>query len=190
MALTSIGLVTSSAMLSTIGIGILNVLVTVLALFIMDKFDRKKMLTVGSVGMTISLTLLSFSSSFHFSTSAIWGQVTLYCLCIYVFFFALTWGPIMWIMIGEVFPLRVRGLGGGVSSVANWLTNLIIALSFPVFFEKYGATLFMFFAVMAIVSILFIKYKVFETRGRTLEDIEMTLYKKSKTIQRYSMPQF
>ncbi|WP_374133582.1 MFS transporter [Candidatus Endomicrobiellum pyrsonymphae] len=76
-------------MLSTIGVGILNVFATVLALLIMDKFDRKKMLTVGSVGIAISLVLLSFSSSFHFSTSAILRHVTLCCLCIYIFFLPL-----------------------------------------------------------------------------------------------------
>ncbi|MDR1433679.1 MAG: MFS transporter [Endomicrobium sp.] len=88
----------------------------------------------------------------------------------------------MWIMIGEVFPLKVRGLGAGVSSVANWTANLAVALVFPFFFEKIGDILFLFFAIMAALSILFIKYKVFETRGKSLEAIEMMLYNKSKGV--------
>jgi hypothetical protein len=85
-------------------------------------------------------------------------------------------------MIGEVFPLKVRGLGAGVSSVANWTANLAVALVFPFFFEKIGGILLLFFAIMAVLSILFIKYKVFETRGKLLEAIEMMLYNKSKGI--------
>lgn len=178
---TDVGLGNSSAILSTLGIGILNVLITILALFIMDKFDRKKMLIMGSSGMVVSLLCLSFMSNIS-SEVEILGYATLAFLCVYIFFFALTWGPIVWIMMGEIFPLKVRGLGAGVSSVANWTTNLIVALIFPSFFEKFGTNLFIFFAVMAILSIFFVKYKVFETRGRTLEEIEMSLYNKKSKI--------
>jgi sugar porter (SP) family MFS transporter len=176
---TNIGLGDSAAILSTVGIGILNVLVTILALFIMDKFDRKKLLIIGSIGMTVSLILLYLLPKFQLTTQIIFGYFTLIFLCIYIFFFALTWGPIMWIMIGEVFPLKVRGFGVGISSVANWMANLAVALIFPFFFEKFGKGLFGFFALMSVLSIFFIKYKVFETRGHSLEEIEMTLYKKS-----------
>jgi sugar porter (SP) family MFS transporter len=179
---SSIGLGDVSAILSTIGIGALNVLVTILALFVMDKIDRKKMLIMGSCGMAVSLVLLSTASQFSVASSTILGYITLVFLCVYIFFFALTWGPVMWIMIGEVFPLKVRGFGAGISSVSNWTANLVVALVFPYFFEKLGNTLFLFFAIMAVLSIFFIKYKVFETRGKSLESIEMTLYSKSKDI--------
>ena len=110
------------------------------------------------------------------------GYITLAFLCIYIFFFGLTWGPVMWIIIGEVFPLKVRGLGAGVSSVVNWTANLTVTLVFPFFFEKIGDILFFFFAIMTVLSIVFIKYKVFETRGKSLEAIEMMLYEKSKAV--------
>ncbi|MDR2818091.1 MAG: sugar porter family MFS transporter [Endomicrobium sp.] len=179
---SNIGLGEISAILSTVGIGVLNVLVTILALFVMDKIDRKKMLILGSLGMAASLVLLCIVSQLHIASNNIFGYITLAFLCIYIFFFALTWGPVMWIMIGEVFPLKVRGLGAGVSSVANWTANLAVALVFPFFFEKIGDILFLFFAIMAALSILFIKYKVFETRGKSLEAIEMMLYNKSKGV--------
>ncbi|MDR2399604.1 MAG: sugar porter family MFS transporter [Endomicrobium sp.] len=175
-----IGLKDISAILSTVGIGLLNVLVTVLALFVMDKIDRKKMLIIGSTGMAVSLVLLCIASQFPLANNDILGYITLAFLCVYIFFFALTWGPVMWIMISEVFPLKVRGLGAGISSVANWTANLAVALVFPFFFEKVGNLLFLFFAIMAVLSIFFIKYKVFETRGKSLEAIEMMLYNKSK----------
>lgn len=163
----------SAAILSTMGIGVLNVLITIFALFIMDKIDRKKMLIMGSSGMAVALLILSFASKIQASLAS---YITIAALGLYIFFFAFTWGPVMWIMIGEVFPLKIRGLGVGFSSVANWTANLLIALTFPVFLEKAGASIFLFYFVMAILSILFVKFKVFETRGRSLEEIEMALY--------------
>ncbi|MDR1696550.1 MAG: sugar porter family MFS transporter [Endomicrobium sp.] len=180
---SAIGLGNSSAILSTVGIGVLNVLVTVLALFVMDKIDRKKMLIIGSAGMAVSLTVLGTMSRFIDSASAdvhVMAYITLTAICVYIFFFALTWGPVMWIMIGEVFPLKVRGLGVGVSSVANWTANLLVALTFPFFLEKIGYSLFLVFAVIAVFSIIFVKFKVFETRRRSLEEIEAVLYNKAK----------
>jgi sugar porter (SP) family MFS transporter len=174
---TSIGLGDSAAILSTVGIGVLNVLVTVGALMIMDKVNRRTMLIVGSSGMAVALLTLSIASSLKSVQGAALPAITMIACAVYIFFFALTWGPVMWIMIGEVFPLKIRGLGVGVSSVANWTANLAVALSFPALLEKFGQSLFAFFGVMAIISIVFVKYKVFETKGRSLEHIEQELYK-------------
>ncbi|MDR2396017.1 MAG: sugar porter family MFS transporter [Endomicrobium sp.] len=172
----NLNLGTSSAILSTVGIGILNVLVSMLALYIMDKIDRKKLLIFGSLGMFMSLIILSIFTNIHASTNML-GYITLVSLCLYIFFFALTWGPISWVIIGEVFPLKVRGLGAGVTSLANWFSNLVVALIFPVLFEKFDTYLFLAFACVAILSIFFVKRKVFETRGKSLEEIEIALYK-------------
>jgi MFS family permease len=176
--LTAAGFGESSAILSTVGIGVLNVLVTILALFIMDKFDRKKMLIFGSSGMAIALAGLSIFTKMSSDANYILPYITLAACCLYIFFFALTWGPIMWIMIGEVFPLKIRGLGVGVSSVANWTANLIVALTFPLLLSQAGETVFLIFAIMAAASIFFVKFKVIETRGRSLERIEQALYEK------------
>jgi hypothetical protein len=94
--------------------------------------------------------------------------LSIFTKCLYIFFFALTWGPISWIIIGEVFPLKVRGLGAGITSLANWCSNLLVALVFPVLFEKLNTYLFLAFASVAILSIFFVKHKVFETRGKSL----------------------
>jgi sugar porter (SP) family MFS transporter len=178
--LSGAGFGESAAILSTVGIGALNVLVTVLALFIMDKFDRKKMLIFGSSGMAVALAALSIFTKASSALSNIAPYITLAACCLYIFFFALTWGPIMWIMIGEVFPLKIRGMGVGVSSVANWTANLLVALTFPLLLAKSGAMIFIIFALMAVLSIFFVKFKGIETRGRSLERIEQSLYEKHK----------
>ncbi|MCA6071017.1 MAG: sugar porter family MFS transporter [Endomicrobium sp.] len=174
---TNIGLGSSAAILGTVGIGILNVIVTFIALLVMDKFDRKKMLIAGSIGMALSLFALGILPKFAAINSSAIAYITMISSAIYIMFFCATWGPIMWIMIGEIFPLKIRGLGVGISSVSNWTANLIVALTFPLLLEKFGTKLFMLFGFMAVLSILFVKYKVFETRGRSLEEIEITLKK-------------
>jgi sugar porter (SP) family MFS transporter len=173
----NVGLGSSSAVLGTVGIGILNVIVTIVALLIMDKFDRKKMLISGSIGMSISLFALGILSSFAEANSSAIAYITMISSAIYIMFFCLTWGPIMWVMIGEIFPLNIRGLGVGVSSVANWTANLVVALTFPSLLSYFGTKLFILYASMAFFSILFVKYKVFETKGHSLEEIEISLKK-------------
>ncbi len=175
----SVGFGNSSAILSTVGIGVLNVIVTVFALLIMDKVNRRTMLIAGSSGMAFALFMLGFLTHSGAANSAFAAYVTVAALAVYIFFFAATWGPVMWIMIGEVFPLKIRGLGVGVSSVSNWTANLLVALTFPLLLQKIGSSLFIFYAFMALLSIAFVKFKVFETRGRSLEEIEASLYSKS-----------
>ncbi|MDR3112865.1 MAG: sugar porter family MFS transporter [Endomicrobium sp.] len=182
--LTAAGFGASSAILSTVGIGVLNVLVTVLALFIMDKFDRKKMLIFGSCGMAVALIALGVFTALSSDTSAILPYITLAACGLYIFFFALTWGPIMWIMIGEIFPLKIRGLGVGTSGMANWTANLIVALTFPLLLAKTGEAVFLIFGAMAVLSIFFVKFKVIETRGRTLENIEKEMHEKYLSAKR------
>jgi sugar porter (SP) family MFS transporter len=173
----NVGLESSSAVLGTVGIGILNVIVTIVALLIMDKFDRKKMLISGSIGMSISLFALGILSNFAEANSSAIAYITMISSALYIMFFCLTWGPVMWVMIGEIFPLNIRGLGVGVSSVANWTANLVVALTFPSLLTYFGTKLFILYASMAFFSILFVKYKVFETKGRSLEEIEISLKK-------------
>lgn len=174
----AIGLGTSAAILSTVGIGILMVITTFIALLVMDKFDRKKLLIMGSIGMAVSLFALGILSSLSTTNSSAVAYVTIIFSAIYIMFFCATWGPIMWVMIGEVFPLKIRGLGVGVSSIVNWASNFAVALTFPPLFETFGTKLFMLYAAMSVLSVFFVKYKVFETRNRSLEEIEMSLQEK------------
>lgn len=172
---TDVGFGVQAALLAHIGIGIFNVIVTAVAVVIMDKVDRKKMLIYGGMGMGVSLLVMSFSMKFsHGSFTA--SVICVIALTIYIAFFSATWGPVMWVMIGEVFPLNIRGLGNSFSSVINWASNMVVSLTFPTLLNFFGTgSLFIGYGVICFVAIWFVHYKVFETRNRSLEDIESAL---------------
>jgi MFS family permease len=99
---------------------------------------------------------------------------------IYIAFFSATWGPVMWVMIGEIFPLNIRGLGNSFSSVVNWGANMIVSLTFPPLLNFFGTgSLFIGYGIICFVAIWFVKSKVFETRNRSLEEIESNLRKRA-----------
>ena len=172
---TDVGFGVQAALLAHIGIGVFNVIVTVVAVMIMDKVDRKKMLIYGSIGMGTSLLIMSFAMKFsHGSFTA--SIICVIALTIYIGFFSATWGPVMWVMIGEVFPLNIRGLGNSFSSVVNWGANMVVSLTFPPLLNFFGTgSLFIGYGVLCFISIWFVSSKVFETRNRSLEEIEATL---------------
>lgn len=172
---TQVGFGVEAALIAHIGIGIFNVIITVIAVMIMDKFDRKKMLIYGAIGMGISLIVMSFSMKFS-EGSFTASIICVIALTVYIAFFSATWGPVMWVMIGEVFPLNIRGLGNSFSSVINWTANMIVSLTFPVLLNYFGTgSLFMGYGIICFVAIWFVSRKVFETRNRSLEEIEDTL---------------
>lgn len=176
---TDVGFGVQAALLAHIGIGIFNVIVTAVAVVIMDKVDRRKMLTYGGTGMGISLLVMSFSmKSSHGSFTA--AVICVIALTIYIAFFSATWGPVMWVMIGEIFPLNIRGLGNSFSSVVNWGANMIVSLTFPPLLNFFGTgSLFIGYGIICFVAIWFVKSKVFETRNRSLEEIESNLRKRA-----------
>ncbi|MCT4486622.1 sugar porter family MFS transporter [Levilactobacillus parabrevis] len=178
---TDVGFGVNAALLAHIGIGIFNVIVTAVAVMIMDKIDRKKMLIGGAIGMGVSLFVMSFGMKFSGGshTAAI---ISVIALTIYIAFFSATWGPVMWVMIGEVFPLNIRGLGNSFSSVINWSANMVVSLTFPALLNFFGTgSLFIGYGVLCFLAIWFVKVKVFETRNRSLEEIEATLRAKAGT---------
>lgn len=172
---TDVGFGVSAALIAHIGIGIFNVIVTAIAVMIMDKIDRKKLLNIGSIGMGISLFVMSFAMKFSGESQAA-AVICVVALTIYIAFFSGTWGPIMWVMIGEVFPLNIRGLGNSFASVINWTANMIVSLTFPALLDYFGTgSLFIGYGVLCFVAIWFVHRYVFETRNRSLEEIERTL---------------
>lgn len=172
---TDVGFGVQAALLAHIGIGIFNVIVTAVAVVIMDKIDRKKMLVYGAIGMGVSLLIMSFSMKFsHGSFTA--SIICVVALTVYIAFFSATWGPVMWVMIGEVFPLNIRGLGNSFSSVINWAANMLVSLTFPTLLNFFGTgSLFIGYGVICFAAIWFVHSMVFETRNRSLEEIEATL---------------
>ena len=131
--------------------------------------------------MSFSLVMLWVMSSFlgHTTLSA-YGTIIL--LGTYILFFGASWGPVVWVMLGEIFPLSIRGLGIGISGVVNWAANLLVALTFPILFEKFGTFLFVVYAIIGIIALIFVQHKVIETAGKSLEEIELDLRVKSSSL--------
>lgn len=170
----------SNAIWISVGIGIVNFVCTILAYNIMDKFNRKTILLFGSIIMATSIGILSILNfTLNVQDAAI---PTMILIAIYIFGFAVSWGPICWLMIGEIFPLNVRGVGNSIGSAANWIGNFIVSQFFlellHVFNNNVGGP-FAVFTFFAIVSIFFVIYMVPETRGKSLEEIEMEMRQKA-----------
>ncbi len=160
----------TSPLLPTIGIGVANVLTTVVALLLLDQAGRRKLLLVG---LTIMLfCLIAIATALSIGSQAA-GAITAVALAAYVGGFAIGLGPIFWLLIAEIFPLAYRGRGMSVASMANWGSNLVVALFFPnliVLLTLGGA--FALFAVLTVAALLFAWKFVPETSGRSLEEIE------------------
>ncbi len=162
----------SAAILATVGIGVVNVLMTVVALLLLDTAGRRKLLLWGLGIMTVCLVAIFFA--FSMGTSV--GGITAVALAAYVGGFAIGLGPIFWLIIAEIFPLAYRGRGMSVASMANWGSNLIVALVFLDLIRLLtpGGT-FLLFAVLTVAAFAFAWKYVPETNGRTLEQIEADL---------------
>jgi sugar porter (SP) family MFS transporter len=160
---------------TALGVGVVNVGFTVLSLFLIDRVGRRPLLIVGLIGMTISLALLGLVFSLE-STSTAAGLLATLCLALYIASFAISLGPIFWLMISEIYPLGIRGSAMSVAALCNWGSNFIVALTFPVLLATFGgAGAFWLFAAIGVVAWLFVYFMVPETKGRSLEEIEAEL---------------
>ena len=163
---------TSGAILATTGVGVVNFAMTIVAMLLVDRVGRRPLLLFGIAGMIVTLAVLGLS--FRISNqSANLTWIAVICLMGYVASFAISLGPIFWLLIAEIYPLRIRGLGEGTAATFNWGSNLIVSLTFLTLVEKLGAsTTFLLYALASVASWLFAYYLVPETKGRTLEEIE------------------
>lgn len=163
------GLGESSALLSTAGIGIINFIFTLLALRFIDKFGRKTLMIIGSVGLIITLGLVSGA----FYKESFGGMSVPIYLFIYIAFFAFSQGAVIWVFISEIFPNEVRASGQSLGSFTHWFMAALIAFSFPSITEKFGGgTTFLFFALMMVLQLIFVLRIMPETKGKTLEQIQ------------------
>lgn len=174
------GLSETASFLQPVGIGLTNAIFTILGLVIIDKFGRKRLLIVGSIGMAISLGMVAIT----FYLRDFSGYSVLLYLALYIMFFAFSTGAVIWVLISEVFPNSVRGKGQSLGSTTHWSFATIITFLFPVIVENYelgSAYAFTFFALMMVVQI-FVVWKYFpETKGKKLEEISAELTKGYET---------
>lgn len=159
-----------SGYLQAVAVGAMNLVATLVAMSVIDKFGRKKLLLVGTVGLTICLALIS---DLFFTHSHLHWLVWL--LMAYIACFAISQGAVIWVYVSEVFPTRVRSKGQSVGSSAHWITNTIITAIFPLVAASSGAYPFMFFGAMMVVDFFVVLFYYPETSGITLEQMQHKL---------------
>ncbi|MGB9933753.1 sugar porter family MFS transporter [Haloarcula amylolytica] len=170
--LESTGLGNVASILATVGIGTINVVMTVVAIMLVDRVGRRRLLLVGVGGMVATLAVLG--TVFYLpGLGGGLGIIATISLMLFVSFFAIGLGPVFWLLISEIYPLSVRGSAMGVVTVANWGANLLVSLTFPVLTDGVGTSAtFWLFGLCSLVGLLFVYRFVPETKGRTLEAIE------------------
>ncbi|MDJ1479235.1 sugar porter family MFS transporter [Cytophagaceae bacterium YF14B1] len=167
------GLGNSSALLSSVGIGVVNLIFTMISMNIIDKFGRRSLMLVGSVGLI--LTLGSVASAFYLYGDHMSGLLVPSLLFIYIAFFAFSQGAVIWVFISEIFPNEVRASGQSLGSFTHWLLAAIITFTFTYIANRFGgAAVFSFFTVMMVLQLLFVLRLMPETKGTSLEQIERT----------------
>ena len=163
---------TSAAILASVGVGVVNVVLTLVAMQLIDRVGRRPLLLISLAGMTISLGVLGLAFALpQLSGSLGWIAVT--SLMVYVGSFAVGLGPVFWLMLSEIYPLAIRGRAMSVGTIANWGANLIVALSFLTLTQMLGkAATFWLYGAVSIGAWLFAYFLVPETKGKSLEQIE------------------
>ncbi len=162
-----------TAIYATTGIGVVNFIMTIVAVFFTDRIGRKPLLYFGLTGVMLSLFALGTSFAFAGVLGSSLKWVAVGSLVTYIICFAMSLGPIGWILVSEVFPLRIRGIAMSVCTVSNFAFNFFVVGSFPVLLHRIGgAWTFWIFGIVSILCIIFVYFFVPETKGISLEEIE------------------
>ena len=178
----SVGFGESDALLITVLTSVTNIAVTIVAIMLVDKVGRRPMLLVGSLGMTVSLGLMALCFSFStvtvaadgteaVSLGAPWSTLALIAANACVVFFGATWGPLTWVLLGEMFPNRIRAGALAVAAAAQWAANFVVSTTFPALAAVGLSFAYGLYALMALLSFLFVLKYVAETKGKTLEQM-------------------
>ncbi len=156
--------------LATVGVGVVNVAMTVVGMGLIDRIGRRRLLMIGFAGTAISLGMIALASSID---SPALHYVALVGLALYIASFAVSLGPLPFVVMSEIFPLHVRGLGMSIASLSNWGFNFLIVLTFPVLVAAIGlAGVFTIYALICVIGFIFAVRMVPETKGLSLEAIE------------------
>jgi SP family galactose:H+ symporter-like MFS transporter len=162
----------SVAILASVGVGIVNVVLTVVAMQLIDRVGRRPLLLISLAGMSLSLIVLGLAFKLPQLAGSL-GWIAVMSLMLYVGSFAVGLGPVFWLILSEIYPLRIRGRAMSIGTVANWSANLIVALSFLTLTRELGkAATFWLYGIVSIAAWIFAFALVPETKGKTLEQIE------------------
>ncbi|MCB9051297.1 MAG: sugar porter family MFS transporter [Lewinellaceae bacterium] len=163
-----VGTGTNSAFLQTVIVGVINVLFTFVAIWLVDRVGRKALLLFGGAGMGISLGIVGMAFFFNWG-----GYVLLIFILTYVACFAASFGPVPWVILSEIFPIKMRGLAMSVATLSVWVAVYLVTQLFPILVEGIGPayTFWIFFAV-SVMAFVFVWRMIPETKEKTLEEIE------------------
>lgn len=178
MIFETIGFNESEAILISVIGALFSLIASITPFFLIDKIGRKKLLFIGSVGMFICLLMFSFtlfqlekSLTNSFFGIIKYNYLAFIILFIYLILFNISWGPVMWVMLGEIFPNQIRGSGLAVSGFVHWMSNFIVTISFPLLLIMFGSyTVYFLYSLMTLLSICFICF-LYETKDRELEQM-------------------
>lgn len=169
----NLGAGSDASMVQTVVMGLVNVIFTLVAIKYVDKIGRKPLLIVGSIGMAIGMGGVSLLAGFN-----IIGISTLIFIVIFTASFMMSWGPITWVVLSEIFPNRIRGAAMAIAVAVQWLANFTITSFYPYMMEVSGAMTYGFYGLMCVLSGLFVWKYLPETKGKTLEELEKLWTKK------------
>ncbi|MDE0572396.1 sugar porter family MFS transporter [Demequina sp. B12] len=175
----SVGFDESQAFLTSTITSVTNIVVTIVAILLVDRIGRRLLLLIGSAGMTLALGIMAVA----FSTATLnadgeavlngpWDSIALVGANAFVVFFGATWGPVVWVLLGEIFPNRIRATALAVAAAAQWFANWAITMTFPIFADISLTFAYGFYASMAALSLVFVFFRVPETKGMELEDMD------------------
>ncbi|MET0975260.1 MAG: sugar porter family MFS transporter [Leifsonia sp.] len=182
----AVGFQESDSLLISVITSVTNVLVTIVAILLVDRLGRRPLLLSGSAGMAVSLAVMAIAFSFavtkdgDVSLPGAWGPIALVAANIFVISFGASWGPVVWVLLGEIFPSRIRGKALGAAAAAQWIANFLITVSFPALAAFSLTFTYGMYATFALLSGIFVFLKIPETRGMALEQAEVTFAKKDK----------
>ncbi|GGV29317.1 sugar transporter [Kitasatospora herbaricolor] len=173
----SVGIDESNSLLISLSTSIVNVIGTVLAMTLVDRIGRKPLALAGSAGMAISLGVAAWAFSFREGTGDTatladsYATTALVAAHVFVFCFAFSWGVVVWVLLGEMFPNRIRALALSVAASAQWIANWAITVTFPDLADWNLSATYVIYAFFALLSIPFVAFCIKETKGRTLESM-------------------
>ncbi|WP_394555038.1 sugar porter family MFS transporter [Agromyces sp. MMS24-JH15] len=174
----------------SVATSVTNVLVTIVAIVLVDRIGRRPILITGSAGMTLALGAMAIAFAFASTDSSgavtlpdPWGVIALVAANLFVVSFGASWGPVVWVLLGEIFPSRIRAKALGVAASAQWIANFLITVSFPPMSAWSLPITYGMYALFALLSGIFVIAKIPETRGMALEEAEVTFARKGSAAK-------
>ncbi|MGR0161872.1 sugar porter family MFS transporter [Paenarthrobacter nitroguajacolicus] len=184
----AVGFQEKDSLTISVATSVTNILVTLVAIALVDRIGRRPILLTGSIGMAASLGVmaLAFSSAVgtgsEISLPGAWGPVALVAANVFVISFGASWGPLVWVLLGEIFPSRIRARALGLAAAAQWIANFAITLSFPIMAAGSLPLTYAMYAAFAAASFFFVMFKVPETNGMSLEQAETLFVPKGASV--------